>query len=51
MAEISSARSSSRASSVSSAALRAQARGEAAAAIKKVELQKKQTEVESQLEL
>ena len=51
MAEISSARSSSRASSVSSAALRAQARGEAAAAIKKVELQKKRTEVESKLAL
>ena len=51
IAEMGSARPSSRASSTSSAALRAQARGEAAAAIKKAELQKKRNQIESQLAL
>ena len=51
IAEMGSARPSSRASSTSSAALLAQARGEAAAAIKKAELQKKRNQIESQLAL
>ena len=51
IAEMGSARPNSRASSTSSAALRAQARGEAAAAIKKAELQKKRNQIESQLAL
>ena len=46
--EMGSRRSSSRASSVSSAALRAQARAEVAAAIKKVEMQKRRSSVETQ---
>jgi hypothetical protein len=46
--EMGSRRSSSRASSVSSAALRAQARAEVAVAIKKVEMQKRRSSVESQ---
>ena len=49
LAQMRSTGSSSCASSVSSAALRAQARGEAAAAIKKAEMQKKRSEIESQL--
>ena len=51
IAEMGFSRLSFRASSTSSAVLRAQARGEVAAAIKKAELQKKRNQIESQLAL